>query len=649
MARRRRGDRRRGRPTATGVGAGAGVGAVTRHRWAGARGEESEIRAGIAWIAHARNVSGAARSGERRGVSQFVRPLLVYRVVAFAPPLRPALDSSGIDSPSHPPAPRAPAPSVAENDPNSRSDSTAEAVDGLGGAHRSAYRQPAPSRALATSTGSTGLRRLDWNRRATGDGGIHRPSVAAGAACGPSARSSRRSPRLTGVGPCCGKSVDPSLPYCGHCGSRIDASGDDGGLRGVRGAYQVGARPSLRPLWQPRRRTVPRERPTAGTHLGDSRDSPSSTRTGAGDELHRPRRGGRRARRRRREVRLTSTSPLHARFEQVRDGAVGARPRLSHLHLVLHRSPDAPLGWRRRARRLAVLPPPARLSRPASPEADATRRMGSMVPSADIAMMEQLRADGSVRDTFHLSPARTVQLGGESGDWVFPYDPTNGDRHAEIRSQDAEFFVHDAGAATASALAVHGDRQLAPGNASSSGTRSCASRACSVSAPSVKICPTCGTEIRPTSGCARREGIRAPTARRARRVDHRRPLSVGRARRGRHGPRLPGRAREARAHERGEGDEPPMAADPDAIGRFNRQAANASRISHQNVARGLRLRRDHRGVDLPRRWSSSRASRSPTSSVGHGALPPASAAETRCGRPARRCSVAHDMGIVHRA
>ena len=56
-----------------------------------------------------------------------------------------------------------------------------------------------------------------------------------------------------------------------------------------------------------------------------------------------------------------------------------------------------------------------------------------------------LTADGSVRDTFHLSPARAVLLGRESGDWVFPYDPTMSGRHAEIRSEDAEFFVHDAG------------------------------------------------------------------------------------------------------------------------------------------------------------------------------------------------------------
>ena len=100
---------------------------------------------------------------------------------------------------------------------------------------------------------------------------------------------------------------------------------------------------------------------------------------------------------------------------------------------------------------------------PHPPEADATRRMGSLTPSADVAVMEQLRADGSVRDTFHLSPARTVLMGRESGDWVFPYDQTMSGRHAEVRSQDAEFYVHDAGSRNGVALAVRGERIVKKG------------------------------------------------------------------------------------------------------------------------------------------------------------------------------------------
>ena len=89
--------------------------------------------------------------------------------------------------------------------------------------------------------------------------------------------------------------------------------------------------------------------------------------------------------------------------------------------------------------------------------------MGSLVPSADVAVLEQLRADGSVRDSFHLSPARTVLIGRESGDWVFPYDQTMSGKHAEVRSQDAEFFVHDAGSRNGVALGVRGERSLKKG------------------------------------------------------------------------------------------------------------------------------------------------------------------------------------------
>ena len=46
--------------------------------------------------------------------------------------------------------------------------------------------------------------------------------------------------RLTGVCPRCGKSVDPTLPYCGHCGSRIDTSGETAGCESCGAAYQVG-------------------------------------------------------------------------------------------------------------------------------------------------------------------------------------------------------------------------------------------------------------------------------------------------------------------------------------------------------------------------------------------------------------------------
>jgi hypothetical protein len=46
---------------------------------------------------------------------------------------------------------------------------------------------------------------------------------------------------------------------------------------------------------------------------------------------------------------------------------------------------------------------------------------GSATPTADIAVMAQLRADGSVRDTFPLSSGCSITVGRNRGDWVFLY------------------------------------------------------------------------------------------------------------------------------------------------------------------------------------------------------------------------------------
>lgn len=100
---------------------------------------------------------------------------------------------------------------------------------------------------------------------------------------------------------------------------------------------------------------------------------------------------------------------------------------------------------------------------PFSQEADATRRMGSLTPSADVAVLEQLRPDSSVRDMLHLSPGRSIILGRESGDWLFPYDQTMSGRHVEIRSEDSEFVVYDIGSRNGVAVAVRGEKPLRAG------------------------------------------------------------------------------------------------------------------------------------------------------------------------------------------
>jgi len=97
---------------------------------------------------------------------------------------------------------------------------------------------------------------------------------------------------------------------------------------------------------------------------------------------------------------------------------------------------------------------------PHPPDADATKRMGSLIPSADIASLTQLRSDGSVRDVIQLSPGRDVTLGREQGEWVFPYDPSMSARHALVRSEDADFVVVDANSRNGIALAARGDMVL---------------------------------------------------------------------------------------------------------------------------------------------------------------------------------------------
>ncbi|HKW42310.1 MAG TPA: FHA domain-containing protein [Gemmatimonadales bacterium] len=101
---------------------------------------------------------------------------------------------------------------------------------------------------------------------------------------------------------------------------------------------------------------------------------------------------------------------------------------------------------------------------PHPPDADSTRRMGSLIPSADIASLTQLRSDGSVRDVIQLSPGRDVVIGREQGDWIFPYDPSMSARHAVVRSEDADFVVVDANSRNGVALAARGDMTLVHGS-----------------------------------------------------------------------------------------------------------------------------------------------------------------------------------------
>lgn len=93
------------------------------------------------------------------------------------------------------------------------------------------------------------------------------------------------------------------------------------------------------------------------------------------------------------------------------------------------------------------------------------RQAGSRTPQRDDAMLEQLRADGSVRDVLYLSPGRTILIGRDHGDWAFPYDPTMSARHAEIRSvpHRDEYVVRDMGSRNGIGVLVRGERAVRGG------------------------------------------------------------------------------------------------------------------------------------------------------------------------------------------
>lgn len=94
---------------------------------------------------------------------------------------------------------------------------------------------------------------------------------------------------------------------------------------------------------------------------------------------------------------------------------------------------------------------------PRPPEADNTRRLGSLTPQTDMANLAQIRSDGRARDMVHLSPGRTLRVGREQGDWQFPYDPSMSGLHASIRSEDADFVVADEGSRNGIAIAVRSE------------------------------------------------------------------------------------------------------------------------------------------------------------------------------------------------
>jgi pSer/pThr/pTyr-binding forkhead associated (FHA) protein len=290
----------------------------------------------------------------------------------------------------------------------------------------------------------------------------------------------RVSPALGGEGsgapgacPRCAKMVSAGLPFCGHCGAKVTTATATSECGGCGASYTEGVDVFCARCGQRVGQRVSVQVPAAaGTLAFGAKNREVGPRIALLDEngdvksTYTLDRGEAVLGRGDADIKFDDVylSPLHARLE-LREGELWIRDlgsrngtwtfidqptRLADGDVVLVGSQLL------RFRRLGY-------PGPHPPEADSTRRMGSLTPSADVAVLEQLRADMSVRDTFHLSPARTVLMGRESGDWVFPYDQTMSGRHAEIRSQDAEFYVHDAGSRNGVALAVRGERLVRTG------------------------------------------------------------------------------------------------------------------------------------------------------------------------------------------
>ena len=274
--------------------------------------------------------------------------------------------------------------------------------------------------------------------------------------------------------PRCARTTDASLPFCGFCGAKVDGDTHAGTCGSCGAEYQegvdvfcarcgnrVGQRVSINMRMAPEL-AMSVERATGGPRLSLIGDSGNVTKTFTLD------RGEAEIGRIDADIVFADDhflSPIHARLE-LREGVLYMRDLGSRNGSWLYIDQPTKLtdgdllmigSQVLKFRRLGY-------PGPHPPEADSTRRMGSMIPTVDVAILEQLRADGSVRDVFHLSPGRSTTIGRDSGDWIFPYDKTMSGKHAEVRSEDSEFFVRDAGSRNGVAMSVRGERSLKRGD-----------------------------------------------------------------------------------------------------------------------------------------------------------------------------------------
>ena len=91
---------------------------------------------------------------------------------------------------------------------------------------------------------------------------------------------------------------------------------------------------------------------------------------------------------------------------------------------------------------------------------------GSRVPPNDIAIMEQLLANGRTRDVCFVPEGKAILIGREHGNWVFPYDPTMSARHAEVRShpESGDVIVRDLASRNGVGVALIAEHALLDGD-----------------------------------------------------------------------------------------------------------------------------------------------------------------------------------------
>jgi pSer/pThr/pTyr-binding forkhead associated (FHA) protein len=283
----------------------------------------------------------------------------------------------------------------------------------------------------------------------------------------PSSPPAAAAPKVAASSPCpfCNEPISSQLPFCPHCGRRLTAPGSGAACRRCGSPLEPGSKfcatcgaplgdasPLQRPSSQPPARTDL----TIAVVLLDDTGQPKKRYERRAIDTAIGRQDG--------EIRFPDDpflSPLHARISWEQDQLVvrdlgsrnGTWVFLEQPYRLLDGDQLLIGSQVMRFRRLGYPGPHA-------PEADATKRMGSLIPSADIASLTQLRSDGSARDVIHLSPGRDVRIGRDQGDWLFPYDPSMSGRHAVVRSEDADFILLDDGSRNGVAVAARGAMAL---------------------------------------------------------------------------------------------------------------------------------------------------------------------------------------------